>query len=160
MKSDYYVYAYLDPRKPGEYIYDDIKFDFEPFYIGKGTGNRLFQGFKDPNNTNSKKSKINEIRNYGLEPIAIKIYDNLSENISYELEKQAIIKIGREKTKSVLVNKSKGSTSCKKIKLNEFYLKSNSIIIVNVIDIKNDFYFLSDDSKIHKDLFLKLFRNF
>jgi hypothetical protein len=34
----YYVYAFLDKSKPGNFNYGDLKFDYEPFYIGKGTG--------------------------------------------------------------------------------------------------------------------------
>lgn len=161
MKTDYYVYIYLDPRKPGEYVYvddegDDLLFYFEPFYVGKGKGNRIFQGFKDPNNTTSKKYKINEIRKYGVNPIALKIYDNISESISYELEKSTIAKIGREsKSDGVLVNKLKGSTSYKR-KIEIFKLKSGQLLVY-VIGIMSDFYFLNDGSQIHKDLFLKLF---
>ncbi len=40
-ESIYYVYAYFDPFKKGEYNYEEFKFDYEPFYIGKGKGNRL-----------------------------------------------------------------------------------------------------------------------
>ena len=36
----FYVYALLDPRKPGRYEYKDICFLYEPFYIGKGCGDR------------------------------------------------------------------------------------------------------------------------
>jgi hypothetical protein len=39
-----YVYLYLDPRKPGHYIFIlngfKLEFDYEPFYVGKGTNNR------------------------------------------------------------------------------------------------------------------------
>lgn len=161
MKTDYYVYIYLDPRKPGEYVYvdsygDDFVFNFEPFYVGKGKGNRIFQGFRDPNNTKEKKYKINEIRKYGINPIALKIYDNISENISYELEKSTINKIGREnKNNGCLVNKLKGCTSYKR-KMDIFRLKSGQLL-VEVFGIMSDFYFLSDGSQIHKNLFLKIF---
>jgi hypothetical protein len=30
----------LDPRKPGQFKYEEYEFDFEPFYVGKGSGDR------------------------------------------------------------------------------------------------------------------------
>lgn len=156
MENNYYVYIYLDPRKPGNYIYNNLKFNFEPFYVGKGKNIRITKGLDDPNNNKSKKYKISEIRKCGLEPITIKIYDNLSENISYELEKLTIKKIGREKQQSVLVNITKGSTSYKK----ELNLYINKNIIVNVICIISDFYYLNDGSYFHKNLFLDIFTKY
>ena len=32
----FYTYVYLDPRKPGCYECGEYKFDYEPFYVGKG----------------------------------------------------------------------------------------------------------------------------
>ena len=43
--SIFYVYAYLDPRKPGVFQYKDFRFDYEPFYIGKGC-QRISKGQK------------------------------------------------------------------------------------------------------------------
>ena len=41
-KNEFYVYCYMDPRKPGKYTYDglDICFLYEPFYIGSGKNNK------------------------------------------------------------------------------------------------------------------------
>ena len=39
---EYYVYVYLDPRKSGKFKYAEMLFDFLPFYVGKGKGNRLY----------------------------------------------------------------------------------------------------------------------
>jgi len=59
----FYVYVYLDPRKPGKYKYGEYEFDYEPFYVGKGKGFRFkrhlteYQLIHDKNNL-----KVNKIR--------------------------------------------------------------------------------------------------
>lgn len=90
----YYIYALLDSSKKGEYIYDDIKLEFEPFYIGKGTENRLKHSLKSKSNT-FKVSKIKSLKDRNIEIISIKLYEWLDNIESLELEKVVIKKIGR-----------------------------------------------------------------
>ena len=37
----YYVYIYLDTRKKAHILYGEFHFDYEPFYVGKETKERL-----------------------------------------------------------------------------------------------------------------------
>jgi len=108
-KNEFYVYIYLDPRKPGDYMYGDLKFDYEPFYVGKGKDDRMYRHnylFKDDVNS-YKIGKIKKIISEKKKPIIEKIYDNLNEIDSFEKEKEVIFKIGRLK-KGPLVNFSDG----------------------------------------------------
>jgi group I intron endonuclease len=106
MIDNYYIYIYLDPRKLGQYCYNNICFLFEPIYVGKGKDNR----WKDKNKrTNLFKNKINKIKKSGLEPIILKLYENLNEDQSFETEKQLIKEIGRINSKTgLLVNMTDG----------------------------------------------------
>jgi hypothetical protein len=96
---NYYVYIYLNKNKPGEYSYDDVSFDYEPFYVGKGKGKRYLYHLNKVRNNSKYKSNlkfriIEENIKFGLEPIIIR-YDNLTEEQSLILEKSLIKKIGR-----------------------------------------------------------------
>ena len=96
-KTDFYVYAYLDPRRPGEFKFDEFKFGYEPFYIGKGINYRYKYHLWNNNRSNKfLKSKINKIRKeINIDPIIIKIAQNLSPAESLELEIRLIKLIGR-----------------------------------------------------------------
>ena len=37
----FYVYILLDQRSPGNYVFDNYKFKFEPYYVGKGKKDRV-----------------------------------------------------------------------------------------------------------------------
>lgn len=103
----YYVYALLDTRKKGEYSYGEYKFEYEPFYIGKGkkygeTWERhrdhllpsRLEFEKDGNIL--KKSIIKKIlKETKEEPKVIKISENLNEINAFVLEKELIKIIGR-----------------------------------------------------------------
>ena len=58
MKNPFYVYALKDPReKPAK-----------TFYVGKGTGNRVYEHLKE--SSDSEKSRvINEIHQAGLDVV-------------------------------------------------------------------------------------------
>lgn len=89
----YYVYVYLDPRKPGKYKYGKYEFNYEPFYIGKGKINR-YKSYKNRNNYFI--NIINKLKKLKLKPIIIKLYENLNENESIKLEIKLIKIIGRK----------------------------------------------------------------
>lgn len=96
----YYVYVYLDPRDPGEYIYENIKFNFRPFYVGKGTGDRYLSHLRIANGNRKGKinlviSKIKSILSDGLEPIILKSFENLPKESYGEVEKYLIKLIGK-----------------------------------------------------------------
>lgn len=95
----YYNYIYLDPRKPGKFIYDNICLLFEPFYIGKGIMNRCYYHLKTKRVDNKIfKNKINKILSLGfnLEDYIIKLNYTEDENKSYENEILLIELIGSD----------------------------------------------------------------
>lgn len=112
MENKFYVYALLDPRKPGEFKYEEFIFDHEPFYIGKGCRNRILVHSQKQDLNRSynqyKKSKINHIIEAGLKPIGIKILDKLSEQDAFDLEIKAISNIGMKNTGGPLTNLHEG----------------------------------------------------
>jgi hypothetical protein len=101
--NDFYVYIYLDPRKPGIYKYGKYKFDYEPFYVGKGKGNRLI----DFNHRSGWcKSKLKSL-NY--KPIIIAKRSKLSVLDAYIFEQRLINTIGRaDLNKGPLTNMTDG----------------------------------------------------
>jgi len=94
MENEYYVYVYLDPRKPGEFTYGEFKFDHEPFYIGKGKGLRIYSHLKDKSK-NYKTNKIKTILKEKLYPIILKLKENLINKEACVLEIELIKIIGR-----------------------------------------------------------------
>ena len=113
--NHFYVYVYLDPRKQGQYIYEDLKFDYEPFYVGKGSGQRKEDHikklhYKDKSSKNRHKvNKIKKILEIGLCPIILCIYEGLSESESFAMEISTINKIGRnDYKKGPLCNMTNG----------------------------------------------------
>jgi group I intron endonuclease len=90
----FYVYALLDTSKPGNFYYDDFVFEYEPFYIGKGTDNRDYHTMFDRHNS-FKKNKIKSLKKKNIQVLSIKVCENLNEKESFDLEVTLIKKIGR-----------------------------------------------------------------
>ena len=161
MKS--YVYIYLDSRKKGIFCYDDLTFDHEPFYVGKGVGDRLRYHLNEKKIVNKfKTGKINKIKECGLQPIILIINENLSDDYAIEIEKNIIAKIGRypngpltnltdggDGTLGLIrsdesINKQKNSISLndrwyEKMKSKEFSEKMSNI--------KKEFYLIQENRK-------------
>ena len=55
--SRHYIYVFLDCFKPGNYEYGEFKFEFEPFYIGKGVDDRIITSKCDKRTFKSQKIK-------------------------------------------------------------------------------------------------------
>lgn len=112
----YYTYIYLNPLIPVKFNSNDLNFEFEPFYVGKGSKSRYLQHLR-----NAKKDKlkigenfykigiIRKILNAGLEPIILidSGFDN--ESLAFEREKYLIASIGRvDNNTGTLVNFTDG----------------------------------------------------
>lgn len=118
-KNRFYVYALLDPRKPGKYKYGKYKFDYEPFYIGKGCGNRILHHTEKSNMKRNRNPhlnrKIKKLLDLNLLPINFKIIENLEEKRSLFLEKKIIKIIGRKNKGGILTNIDEGGGACPKM---------------------------------------------
>ncbi len=106
MNNNFYVYAILDPRKPGKHTYGDYSFNYEPFYVGKGGIEDRFKVHLNEAYTEYDKKRVKggdfrccKIRKIKKEidkdPIFMKIEENLSEQQSFDLEIFLINLIGR-----------------------------------------------------------------
>jgi hypothetical protein len=118
--NEYFVYCFLDKRKPGEYIHGDYVFDFEPIYIGKGKGNRPNRHYYLYKRYNTRfYSKMKSIILDGFNPEFILISSNLSEKDSLELEISLISTIGRIENGGTLTNLTDGGNGQSGFKFSE-----------------------------------------
>lgn len=126
-----YVYVYLDVRKPGIFIYDDLEFDYEPFYVGKGYGYRAYEHLNEKKVINTHKSgKIEKIKNFGLLPKIVFLYENIDDDYAKRIEIEVIKKIGRYPN-GPLTNMTKGGDGSLGIKRSELSINKQKDSIKN-----------------------------
>jgi hypothetical protein len=105
VQCNFYVYALLDPRKPGKYEYScsfgKVSFDHEPFYVGKGYAHRISsherhaRNHPEPTQGDLKSNKIRSIHRAQLSVISVKIITDVYEDHAFSTETELIEKIGR-----------------------------------------------------------------
>ena len=129
----YYNYIFIDPRKPGKFIYPNLNFSllFEPFYVGKGKNNRWKHHNYDYSNNHKTKliKKLNNFYNYSIKDYVIILNNNQSNIDAILFEKLLIKKIGRYINKSgTLTNITEGGDgqSSSYMKLNNPMFKITS----------------------------------
>lgn len=102
----YYVYVYYDPSKVFEQTIEGFYMQYEPFYIGKGSGDRYLDHIKTPNDgTNNMKSGIiKRLLSANQPPIIhiLKLFDTNEE--ANQFEKLLIASIG---TRALVINVDK-----------------------------------------------------
>lgn len=104
----FYTYALLDPRKKGPHVYGDIELPYEPFYVGKGKGDRA-RAHRLRSNP-AVKNKIAKIeRETGKPHIVHMLISDVIETSAYEIEERAINTVGRKDLgKGPLLNRVNG----------------------------------------------------
>lgn len=96
----YYVYVYLNLLKVGMFVYDNLVYHQEPFYVGKGIGKRRYSHlYKSVSRNKLKINTINKILKLGQKPIIEIIFQSNLEKEAYEKEIYLIKIIGRRDLK-------------------------------------------------------------
>jgi len=112
---DYYIYALLDSSKPGNYIYGKYKFNYEPFYIGKGKSSRIKNTLYD--SSKFKRNKIRKLRRCNIRIISLKVIEKISNKEAINKEIELISLIGRRDMNcGTLVNTTDGGDGRKNSK--------------------------------------------
>lgn len=100
MSKEYYCYVLMDPRKPGPFVYEGIEFEYEPFYVGKGKGERVFNHAKEARQDTGagNRHKLNKIRKIWSSgnKVRVRLSDNRgTEKQALRMEQKLIAAIGR-----------------------------------------------------------------
>lgn len=127
MSRQYYVYSLIDPRT------------MQPFYIGKGCGNRLYQhrthavNDSHPEHYNQQCVRIREIIADGLDVVVVKTFISTDESAVLNEEERLISSLGRVVNGTgILLNVSPGGyrsgVSVKRMKAVKQYTIQGTLI--------------------------------
>ncbi len=136
----HYLYGLLDPRKPKYIEFQELKFDNEPFYIGYGKNDRMYQHLMshELKENTIKVHKIKKMFALGLNPILVKLRENLSCDDAKLQEIELIKFFGRiNNNTGCLSNLTDGGEGVKNIVYTEEMLRVRS---ENATGEKNSFY--------------------
>ena len=94
-----YVYIYLDPTRNGGFEFAGsgltLKCNFEPFYVGKGNGNRLNFHFKRGSKNPLLSRRLEDLKMLDCSPRIKKIRSGLTDKDALCLEARLVSCIGR-----------------------------------------------------------------
>lgn len=116
----YYVYVYFDPRKVGTYCYDNVLFQYEPIYVGKGSNKRFMEHLSNTHNSHlaGKIKNIQTELNRNPAILVLDDFDDEQEALDFEVE--MIKRIGRADLGfGPLTNKTDGGEGCSGVKWSE-----------------------------------------
>lgn len=127
----YYVYHLVNPKTG------------MPFYVGKGKNRRCYQHLSDTMETTRNKrltGHIIKLRAKGIEPVILKVQENMTEKYAYDLEELEIRKYGRigYEEGGILFNIYLANKPAPKYgELNPFYGRTHSEETRKIISEKN-----------------------
>lgn len=127
-----YVYCLLDPRKPGNYTYGKYRFEYLPFYVGKGTGNRGNVHVRPSQwQYNTYKGRIiAKLKRLDMKPIVHIVKSDIGEDRALRLEQRVIKIIGRaDVSKGPLSNRCDGGEGCKGAKWTKAKKRAHSRLL-------------------------------
>lgn len=109
-QKEFYAYVLCDARKPGNFKYGLNVFTFEPFYVGKGRGDRANFHVREANWTKTNSLKLNKIRKIIREghEVLIRKTRLMTEAEAFDKERELIKTIGRLEDGGPLVNLTAG----------------------------------------------------
>lgn len=136
---EYYVYAHCNPLRPLRIKFDekhafsaiDLGLTHEPFYIGKGTGNRCF----DLNRNEGHRKIKNMIESASKEVMVVKLKENLHSHEALAIESKIIDILGLRSLNqySLLVNLDEGKMPAERRSLypkgSSWYLNRNKMAL-------------------------------